>query len=819
MIRNFKNRKSLQILVLVGLFCPCAEEANPALRLWLELNRPLIEKVVGKVGQYIASTAIGASLATHLQRNSEFGFFNFAKNDIQCLSQPNQPTPQAITQGIKKVAQKVAIPESSTKLKILIDKNLTPIPAPLSKISAPRMATAASHVPRLPLQTTQPLPAAFTIAMTSKQPVVKQVITESVKIASLPTFTRLAISKAVHDKINKNSASPTLVKRITSTPIFSSPATSAFKQSIAQTNAATPQSIVQSNAKIKYEVIPGCNPGLVVKKGILEVVAEAQAKQHFIALNKNLIEAIQQKVNVASQQSLTPQVIKEQLLLASHSIPQYHLNAELGVKKGMMLEQFFDRNGEFQGCHSTNTQKQLEEYANGDLRTLSYSGKRTLSWFIDKVKNLWSSQQDLVEQIRTNPYNLNLYNFALQFDAKDYNGAAHFLNLVRPDHPFDNCNKCLIYKNMYNSFITQFFDAKDPVVLADKASFVCKDHSNPVIRTIFDQLFSENTIFKKYVSAYVKNYQDIQIPKEIATQKFTELRTLYLKLATMHPANPQKAQQVRQGLLYIKEACSDKPHANVFNKLAHSIYNQLRSNTDATVLYCRNFAQTFSSPEAQQIQQEILPLISQATELLESVPSHTIDDNLKLSKSCAQELLSHANILYDALGQGDFSKARFIKEHILPTLTPEYVKLHGNPDSLAAMPSASSQPMSLPQQVLATKILSSIPNLPSTSINSSCSAIEDKSKNLQQNSGQCMPEVKMPVPECSMPNQLPPITSCGTPTFKSEAERRIDGEIEATKNKPESGEESRGRQCNWSQGNNLPSFKKEEKKNRDFINA
>ena len=706
MIKSFKNKKYLQVLVIVGLLCPIAEQANPYFFFQAAyiLNKPIVDKVASKLGAHIATAVLGTSIAAHLKGNLSRNF-EFFKSDFDYLDKPTPSAPQVVTQGIKKVTQTVVLPENAPKIKAFFERNRISIPGPSSMPSVAQKIIPTPRIPKISIFETQAVKPSITFAVAPMQPALKQIIAATIKApsATAPTFTKVAATKAILDKINQNTASPALVNRITSSPNFSSSATIAFKQSIVHTNTTANQpNIAPANGGIKFELMPTGNSGVGNGKEIFAVIEQDQQIQRYIASHKSFLDGMQQKLTVASQQSLNPGVVEEQILLMSRSISQPHLNAKFSVQKAMMLPYLYNSNdGEFQGCHCPDIQKQLETYANGNLWTFSH--KRFWNW----IKSFWPSNQDIIEKISTNPYNLNLYNFVVQFKAKNFEGAAHFLNLIRPDNQLDGSSRSANYKNMYNSFINQFIDTTDPSILADKVSMVCKDHPNQVIRDIFAQLFTEKTILKKFVSAYVKNYQDIQIPQEIATQKFTELRTLYLKLVTINPANPLKAQQVRQGLLYIKEACSEKPQAAVFNKLAHSVYQQLALNPGTTFLHCRNFAQSFSSPEAQQIQQEILPLISQAAEQLRVTSITATDESLSLSKKCATDLLHNANILYDALARGDLSEARFIKEQVLPTLTPEYVKKHGNPlEAMTVTLPVASQPISLAQQAILEKVIS-----------------------------------------------------------------------------------------------------------------
>lgn len=799
MIRYFKKKKHLKILVIIGLLCPASDHANELVIAFCK--KYVIDVITKKIGEkaleYMAGSALMASLAAHLKVSSD----SFIKSDWEYAQELTKDTKQALTPAVKKVAKKVSIEVASHAAKEVIQKKVV-LPAPVnvsSKIPLnPPSTRRSAHSCTL---ISAPTPT-VTFAIANTQNIVSKASSETQKAPS-SSFTRTTLGQVIINKVNQNSTTPALVKQLTQIPSPTHTTTYSYKQTN-NYNARPEHSSTPPMFTVRAEAIPIDRTLPDDGKSIIRQTELAHQIQRFTANNKPFLDEIQRKLNDASQQSSNPHIIKEQLSLLSHVIAQPNLNGELRVKKEMMLEHLFNSNGEFQGCYSADQQKQLEEYAKGDLFTLKYSAKRTLSWVCDKIKNFGASRQ-LAQQIVANPYNVNLYNFVIQFEAKNFEAAVHYLNLIRPDNLLDSSSKVAIYKNMYESFISQFINAPDPSTLADKMSVVCKDHSNPVIRDIFYQFFTENTIFKKYVSAYVKNYQDIQIPKEIATQKFTELRTLYLKLVTMHPANEQKVQQIRQGLLYIKEACSENQHATIFTKLAHSMYQQIASAGNSTILHCRNFAQSFSSPEAQQIQQEVLPFISKATDLLQSV-ANPLDDSVKLNKQCAQEILANANILYDALAHGDLPKARFIKEHILPTLTPEYVKAHSNPlqDFGTSVP-ASLSSFSLPQ-LLAAKLAASIPNIP-PSINSPCSIIEDKSKNLQQSPNQCMPEIKIPVPECHMPSQdSTSIKSCESSRFESDAERRINAEIEEYQNKAESGEESRGRQCNWSQQKQLESF-------------
>lgn len=809
MTRYFKKNKHLKILVIIGLLCPATDNANELVIAFCKkyVIDVITKKVSEKALKYLAGSALMASFAVHLKAPSNSLF----KSDWDYAQQFTKDTKQALTPAVKRVAKKVSLEVTSHAAKEVIRKNVV-LPAPLNVPVAPKTLLNSPSHRRAAHSCTligRPTPT-VTFAVANTQNIVSKTSSD-IPIAPSSTFTRTAVKQVVINKAIQNSATSPLVKQVAQIPSPSHAVTHTFKQSTSNFNPRTQHSNTASMFTVRAEAIPINSTYQDAGKSIIRQAELAQQIQRFIANNKPFLDELQQKLNTATQQSLKPHIIKEQLELAGYSIPQYDLNAELTVKKGMILEHIFNRNGEFQGCYSQDKQTQLEEYAQGDLFTLNYSSKRIWSWLKNKIKNFGSSQA-LAEQIRTNPYNVNLYNFVIQFESKNFEGAAHYLNLIRPDSLLETSPRGVIYKNMYDSFINQFSNITDPSTLADKMSVVCKDHSNPVIREIFNQFFNEDTIFKKYVSAYIKNYQDIHIPQEIATQKFTELRTLYLKLVTMHASNQEKVQQIRQGLLYIKEACSGKEHANIFSKLAHSIYQQIVSASDATILHCRNFAQSFSSTEAQQIQQEVLPFISKAADLLKSVTASPLDDTVKLNKQCAQEILANANILYDALAEGNLAKARFIKEHILPTLIPEYIKAHGNPlEALVALTPVNSPSFSLPQQLLSAKLVALVPTIP-PSINSPCSIIEDKSKNLQQTPNQCMPEIKIPASECHMPNQDSPIIkSCESPRYESEAERRIKAEIEAAQNKPESGEESRGRQCNWSQGTDHPSFKKEEK--------
>ncbi len=187
MIRNFKNRKSLQILVLIGLLCPFGEQANPALRLWIMLNKPLIEKVVGKVGQYIASSAIGASIAAHLQKGSESNFA-FGKNDLHSLKQPSQQAPQLMTQGLKKAAQKVVTSTDSAKITTFINKNLTPIPTPSNMPSALASVATASRVPKISISSASITTPTINIAIAPTQSALTKIVPKSIKIpAPIPT--------------------------------------------------------------------------------------------------------------------------------------------------------------------------------------------------------------------------------------------------------------------------------------------------------------------------------------------------------------------------------------------------------------------------------------------------------------------------------------------------------------------------------------------------------------------------------------------------------------------------------------------------------
>lgn len=806
MIRYFKNKKHLKILVIIGLLFPATDHAN---QLILELcKKYVIDVITKKIGEkaleYMAGSAVMAGLVAHLKVPHADSFI---KSDLDYVHELTQDTKQALTPAVKKVAKKVSIAVASQAAKEVIQKKVV-LPAPVNVSSQiPRNSPSPRRSAHSCTLIGSPTPT-VTFAVANTQNIVCKK-TSDTPIASSSTLTRTAFKQVVINKASQNSATSPLVKQVVQIPSPSHAVTHTFKQSSSNFNARTQHSNTPPTFTVRAEAIPIDRTYQDDGKSIIRQAELAQQIQRFISNNKPFLDELQQKLNTATQQSIKPHIIKRQLELAGYSIPQYDLNAELTVKKGMILEHIFNRNGEFQGCYSQDKQTQLEEYAKGNLFTFNYSTKRMWSWLKNKIKNFGSSQA-LAEQIRTNPYNLNLYNFVIQFESKNFEGAAHYLNLIRPDSLLETSPRGVIYKNMYDSFINQFSNITDLSTLADKMSVVCKDHSNPVIREIFNQFFNENTIFKKYVSAYIKNYQDIHIPQEIATQKFTELRTLYLKLVTMHPSNQEKVQQIRQGLLYIKEACSGNQHASLFNKLAQLIHKQVTSTNNSIILYCRNFAQSFSSLEAQQIQQEVLPFINKAVELWQSIPENSLDEPAQLSKQCAQEILANANILYDALAHGDLPKARFIKEHILPTLTPEYIKTHGNTlEALVAPTKISSPSFSLPQQLLTAKLVASVPSIPS-SINSPCSVTEDKSKNLQQIPNQCMPEIKIPVPECQMPNQAPPIIkSCEVPRFESEAERRVNAEIEASQNKPESSEESQGRQCNWSNGSNFPSFKEE----------
>lgn len=803
MIRYFKTKKHLSLLIIIGLLCPASDHANELLIAFCKkyVIDVITKKISEKALEYLAGSAVTASLAAHLKVHSD----NFIKSDWEYAQELTKDTKQALTPAVKKVAKKVSLEVTSHAAKEVIQKNV--VPAPLNVPVSPKIPLNSPSPRRSAHSCTlisSPTPTVTFAVANTKNIVCKK--TSDTPIASSSTLTRTAFKQVVINKASQNSATSPVVKQVAQITSASQPITDTFKQSSSDFNARTQHSNTPPTFTVRAEAIPIDRTYQDDGKSIIRQAELAQQIQRFISNNKLFLDELQQKLNTATQQSIKPHIIKRQLELAGYSIPQYDLNAELTVKKGMILEHIFNRNGEFQGCYSQDKQAQLEEYAKGNLFTFNYSTKRMWSWLKNKIKNFGSSQT-LAEQIRTNPYNLNLYNFVIQFESKNFEGAAHYLNLIRPDSLLETSPRGVIYKNMYDSFINQFSNITDPSTLADKMSVVCKDHSNPVIREIFNQFFNENTIFKKYVSAYIKNYQDIHIPQAIATQKFTELRTLYLKLVTMHPNNQEKVQQIRQGLLYIKEACSGNQHAALFTKLAQLIHKQVTSTNNSIILYCRNFAQSFSSLEAQQIQQEILPFINKAVDLLQSIPGNPLDEPAQLSKQCAQEILANANILYDALAHGDLPKARFIKEHILPTLTPEYIKAHGNTLEVFVTPAQASLPsFPLPQQLLAAKLAASVPSIP-PSINSPCSITEDKSKNLQQVPNQCMPEIKIPVPECQIPSQdSRPIKSCESSRFESDAERRIKTEIEAAQNKPESDQESRGRQCNWSTQKQLVPF-------------
>ena len=602
-----------------------------------------------------------------------------------------------------------------------------------------------------------------------------------------------------------------------------------------------------------------------------------------LSLQHQVIKGLtRERLTAACNFSANPEIIKTQLTLLNNVLSHQTENEDLQYAVVRMIERLCNENGEFIGCFSSDQVENLQHHA---------SYKRGFRHFCKNVfrdiKGVFGYKSEIVEKFLKHPYNTNLYNLCHYLDKKEAATAQHFLDLIKPNHPLDNCTKCKIYQCMASSFqelyksifnehdiehsyekdiiwpnfkkildtkgadyvqqknqihlllqqrktILEYLISKFPVKnipsclentlynivsmyesqdkTLDYLAEFSSDHTDPIKQEIFNYIFGKEILPKIYDFPHINTFKDIVIPSSITTKAFTPLRTLYFKYMTLDPKTENEISLIRQGLKYIQEACSPTKDAAIHQYLAHTTFDALtKDNVDKTILSCSDFTQNFKDPIAQQIKERLFPILVSALSD-SSLPTQNANELMDLQRSYAPGLIECIDKIHQHLLKNDITAALDIEKNLLPHFNRNFsaeklAQLNNPKPDIHPITEVASNAIAFYAQDKLSSFTTDFQNL-----NAKCSALDQKKHQSESQRDGCIainPQFK-DKPGCHLPENKEMPVICNAPKIKTEAERREELQAKEMQDNQQKAKNKPSKGCNWSDGANLPSFKKEQ---------